>query len=151
MPQPAAFRRPTDSCLGFGLTGYLSRRSLLRVGGLGVIGLDLGDLLAGQVAKAKPLARRRTLGKAKACILLFMWGGPSQLDTWDPKPDAPAEVRGEFRPIATRVPGVSISEHFPRLARLADRYAIIRSLTHDDPAHLSSVHHLMTGHHAPKV
>jgi hypothetical protein len=80
-----------------------------------------------------------------------MWGGPSQLDTWDLKPDAPAEVRGEFRPIATRVPGVSISEHFPRLARLADRYAIVRSLTHDDPAHLSSVHHLMTGHHAPKV
>ena len=80
-----------------------------------------------------------------------MWGGPSQLDTWDPKPDAPAEVRGEFRPIATRVPGVQISEHFPRLAQLADRYTIIRSLTHDDPAHLSSVHHLMTGHHAPKV
>jgi hypothetical protein len=80
-----------------------------------------------------------------------MWGGPSQLDTWDPKPEAPAEVRGEFRPITTNVPGVWISEHFPRLARLADRYAIIRSLTHDDPAHLSSVHHVLTGHHAPKV
>jgi hypothetical protein len=80
-----------------------------------------------------------------------MWGGPSQLDTWDPKPDAPAEVRGEFRPIATRIPGVSICEHFPRLAQLADRYAIIRSMTHDDSAHLSSVHHILTGRLAPKV
>jgi len=125
---------------------------MLRVGALGVFGLGLGDLLAARApATAGPPARLRSLGRAKACILLFMWGGPSQLDTWDPKPEAPAEVRGEFRPIATRVPGVWVSEHFPRLAQLTDRYAIIRSVTHDDPAHLSSVHHILTGHHAPKV
>jgi Protein of unknown function (DUF1501) len=82
---------------------------------------------------------------------MFMWGGPSQLDTWDPKPDAPGEIRGDFKPIRTRVPGVYISEHFPRLANLADRYAIIRSMTHGDPAHLSSVHHILTGRYAPKV
>ena len=80
-----------------------------------------------------------------------MWGGPSQLDTWDLKPEAPGEVRGEFKPIATNVPGIHISEHFPLLAPLADHYAIIRSMTHDDPAHLSSVHHILTGRHAPKV
>jgi hypothetical protein len=80
-----------------------------------------------------------------------MWGGPSQLDTWDPKPDAPAEVRGEFQSIATSVPGLHISEHFPRLAQQAVKYAVIRSMTHDDPAHLSSVHHVLTGRHAPKV
>ena len=83
--------------------------------------------------------------------MIFMWGGPSQLDTWDPKPDAPAEIRGEFRPIATRIPGIRICEHFPRLAKHADKYAIIRSMTHDDPAHLSSLHHILTGCHAPKV
>lgn len=80
-----------------------------------------------------------------------MWGGPSQLDTWDMKPGAPDEIRGEFRPINTAVPGTQISEHFPRLAKLADRYAILRSLTHSDPAHLSSVHRALTGAYAPKV
>ena len=80
-----------------------------------------------------------------------MWGGPSQLDTFDPKPDAPAEVRGEFHPIETSVPGVRISEHFHCVARLADRLAIVRSLLHDDPAHLSSGHATLTGHVAPVV
>jgi hypothetical protein len=79
-----------------------------------------------------------------------MWGGPSHLDTWDLKPNAPAEVRGPFRGIATSVPGLSISEHFPRLASRAHQYAVVRSMTHTDPAHLSPVHHLMTGRVAPK-
>src|SRR5439155_24394645 len=68
----------------------------------------------------------------------------------DPKPDAPAEIRGPFRHIATSVPGTHIGEYFPMLARQAHRYAILRSLTHRDAAHLSSVHHLMTGRHAPR-
>jgi hypothetical protein len=90
-------------------------------------------------------------GRAKACIVMFMWGGPSHIDTWDLKPEAPAEVRGEFKPIDTNVAGISISEHFPNLARHAEKLGIVRSVTHDDPAHLSSVHHLMTGRHAPQV
>ena len=93
---------------------------------------------------------RRTPGRAKACILIFQWGGPSQLDTWDPKPDAPADVRGPFRAIETSVPGVRIGEHFPMLAARAHRLAIIRSMGHDDLAHLSSVHRLQTGHLAPR-
>jgi hypothetical protein len=123
---------------------------MLRAGGVSVFGLGLADLLAaGAVGSSGggPLS----FGRAKACIVLFMWGGPSQIDTWDPKPNAPAEVRGEFQPIATCVPGIHIGEHFPRLAQQADKYAIIRSMTHDDPAHLSSVHHVLTGRHAPKV
>jgi hypothetical protein len=88
-------------------------------------------------------------GRAKSCILMFMWGGPSQLDTWDLKPDAPDEIRGPFRPISTSVPGVAISEHFPRLARHAHRLAIVRSMSHDDPAHLSTAHRILTGHLAP--
>src|SRR6516165_3217172 len=136
MPQGSSRHSPSDGCSGFRWAARLSRREMLRAGGLGVFGLGLGDLLAAQAA---PSQSPRAAGSAKACIVLFMWGGPSQLDTWDPKPDAPEEVRGEFRAIATRVPGVWISERFPRLARLSDRFAIIRSMTHDDPAHLSSV------------
>jgi Protein of unknown function (DUF1501) len=122
----------------------------LHAGGLGFLGLTLPDLLAANAVRAAA-GVGGAFGKAKACILLFMWGGPSQLDTWDPKPDAPVEVRGEFKPIATRTPGIRISEHFPRLAQLSNRYAVIRSMTHDDPAHLSSVHHILTGRHAPRV
>jgi hypothetical protein len=137
-------------CRDFRYVSALSRRDLLRVGGLGVFGLGLADLLAASSVYAGTKSDG-SFGKAKACIILFMWGGPSQLDTWDPKPDAPVDVRGEFRTIRTKVPGIQISEHFPRLAQLTDKYAIIRSMTHDDPAHLSSVHHILTGRHAPKV
>jgi hypothetical protein len=131
-----------SGCRGFRHAHGLTRRQWLQVGGIGALGLGLPHLLA-----AQPPARR---GRARSCILVFAWGGPSQLDTWDPKPDAPAEVRGEFRSIATSVPGTRVSEHFPRLAGLAHRYAVVRSLTHDDPAHLSSVHHILTGNLAPR-
>lgn len=89
--------------------------------------------------------------RAKACIFLFMWGGPSQLDTFDLKPNAPAEIRGEFQPIATAVPGLQICEHFSRLAKWTDRLTILRSLAHDDPAHLSSGHATLTGNLAPVI
>jgi hypothetical protein len=140
-----------SGCPEFRRSRLWTRREILCAGSLSVFGLGISDLLA---AASTPSANTQTepsFGKAKACIVLFMWGGPSQLDTWDPKPDAPSEVRGEFRPISTRVPGLRISEHLPRLAQRADRYAVIRSMTHDDPAHLSSVHHVLTGRHAPKV
>jgi hypothetical protein len=88
-------------------------------------------------------------GRAKACILLFMWGGPAQQDTWDMKPDAPADYRGEFRPIATRVPGIQICEHFPRLAKCTDQLALIRSVTHGDVNHTTATHFLLTGHDVP--
>lgn len=88
-------------------------------------------------------------GQAKRCLLFFMWGGPSQIDTFDPKPHAPENVRGEFKSIATNVPGIDFSENFQMLAQRADKVAIIRSLTHDDPAHLSSGHTILTGHLPP--
>jgi uncharacterized protein (DUF1501 family) len=137
-----------SGCPGFTRARVLTRREMLRAGGLSLFGLSLADVLAASQAQGESTG---SFGRAKACIVLFMWGGPSQLDTWDPKPDAPAEVRGEFRPIATRIPGTRISEHLPLLAQHAEKYAIIRSMTHDDPAHLSSVHHILTGRHAPKV
>ena len=126
------------------LSAGITRREILRSGSLAPLGLGLLDVL-GNLASAGPKPR------AKSVILLFMWGGPSHLDTWDPKPNAPQEIRGSFQSIATTVPGTRVGEHFPRLATLAKRYAIIRSMTHKDPAHLSPVHHLMTGRLAAKV
>lgn len=159
---------PMPGCVDFRASRRISRRGMLEAGSLAAISLGLMDLLAlraraaeNRAASESPAATLaasdgRTplgagFGRAKRCIFVFAWGGPSQLDTWDPKPQAPAEIRGPFAAISTKAPGVQISEHFPRLAQVADKYAIVRSVTHDDPAHLSSVHHLLTGRHAPHV
>lgn len=129
-----------------------SRRDALWAGALAMTGLNLSGLFAGRsAAAATELESGRGLGfgRAKSCILIFQWGGPSHLDTWDLKPEAPAEIRGEFQPIPTATPGIFLSEHFPRLARQTDRLTIVRSMTHDDPAHLSTAHWTLTGHLAP--
>ncbi|AGA24607.1 DUF1501 domain-containing protein [Singulisphaera acidiphila] len=126
-----------------------SRREFLRAGGLGLLGLELPTLLAAQSLSRSPQLPASTFGRAKACIILFMWGGPAQQDTWDLKPDAPEQFRGEFRPIATNVPGISISEHFPNLARQAHRLAIIRSVHHGDVNHTTATHELLTGKSIP--
>jgi uncharacterized protein (DUF1501 family) len=106
----------------------LSRRSFLRVGAF-VAGTTGWSLVGADNACAADTPAREI-----NCIFLFLTGGPSQLDTWDPKPDAPAEVRGPFASIATRVPGIRIGEHFPRMARLAHRFAIVRSVHHQSAA-----------------
>ena len=123
------------------------RRSFLQTASAGCIGLGLSDRLSS--AQAAIVSESVRAKPAKACIFLFMWGGPSQLDTFDLKPNAPAEVRGPFNPISTRVPGMQICEHFTKLAKHTDKIALIRSLTHDDPAHLSSGHATVTGQLAP--
>jgi hypothetical protein len=99
----------------------LSRRGFLQVGASSVLGLSLADLL-------KQNAKGSTLGTAKSVVLLWLWGGPSQLDTWDPKPNAPLEYRGPFGTIPTKVPGVRFCELFPKIAAVSDRLAVIRSL-----------------------
>src|SRR5437868_2059553 len=83
-------------------------------------------------------------GRAKSVIVVFASGGQSQLDTWDPKPDAPAEIRGEFGTVPTAVPGVRFCEHLPRLAKLADRFAVLRGMTHDDLDHGSACYLALT-------
>jgi uncharacterized protein (DUF1501 family) len=118
----------------------VNRREFLRAGALTLFGLGLPELLAAQ-------GPRR--GRAKACIVLFMWGGPAQQDTWDLKPDAPDAYRGEFRPIQTTVPGLQICEHLPRLAQRADKLALIRSMTHDNVDHTRATHYLLTGKPSP--
>src|SRR6185295_6999907 len=125
-----------------------NRRELLRAGALGLFGLSMPGLLAGRAAA--PVNKTSSFGRAKSCILLFMWGGPAHQDTWDLKPDAPLEVRGEFRPISTNVPGIQICEHFPRLARRADKLCLVRSMTHDNGDHTPSTHYLLTGEPPPR-
>ena len=125
----------------------VSRREALCAGAVAMAGLGLPELFRGRAASSA--SGPDGFGRAKSCLLIFLWGGPSQLDTWDPKPDAPAEIRGSFGTIATRTPGVRISEHFPMLATRTDRLAIIRSMSHDDFTHLSTAHRVLTGHLAP--
>lgn len=107
----------------------ISRRELLQVGGLGALGLTLADAFR---ADAAPARNRRS---EMACILIFLEGGPSQIETFDPKPNAPADVRGPYGNIATRVPGVQVCELLPRMAQRMDRCALIRSLTGFSGAH----------------
>src|SRR5262245_39203795 len=120
----------------------LSRREVLRVGGLSALGLSLPSLLRGRAAAAPTLG---WTGHAKSCIVLFLMGGPPQHSTWDPKPDAPAEVRGEFGPIDTNVPGVRVASLLPRLARQADKLCILRAVSTGDNAHSSSGYFMLTG------
>jgi hypothetical protein len=119
------------------------RREFLQVGFSGFLGLGLSNLLAGQ-ACAKSAAPR-----AKSMILVFLTGAPSHIDTFDMKPDAPEGIRGEFKPIATNVPGISFCEHLPRLAAMADRLAVVRSMSHTNLNHLNSTHEVLTGRHQP--
>lgn len=121
----------------------LSRRAMLRAGTIATAGLPL---MLSPAAAATGVPRR-----AKACIVLFLMGGPPQHSTWDPKPLAPPEVRGEFGPISTNVPGLQISELLPRTARLGDKLALIRSVVTGDNAHSSSGYYMLTGvPHIPK-
>jgi uncharacterized protein (DUF1501 family) len=133
-----------SACSSFLADPGVHRREFLRAGALGLFGLGLPTLLEARAA-ANHTGRR-----AKACILLFMWGGPAQQDTWDMKPDAPLEYRGQFRPIATTVPGLNICEHLPRLAQRAHTLALIRSMTHNNVDHLTAPHMLLTGRPAPQ-
>ena len=124
---------------------HLTRRSLLRAGILSSLGLDLAGLLrlkhaqAGQAVAGLP-------ARADSCILVWLAGGPSHIDTFDPKPEAQADVRGEFKPIDTACPGIQISEVLPRIAATMDRLTLIRSMTSPEADHDRASHHLMTGY-----
>lgn len=137
-----------------GPMGRVARRPWLQAGALGLAGFGLGGTLnlthRGSV-QADIGDHGPGFGRAKACILLFMWGGPSHVDTLDMKPGAPAEVRGPYQPVSTNVPGLTFSELFTHLPSHADKLTVIRSMGHSDPAHLSSVHTAVTGHLAPNL
>ncbi|MBM3459632.1 MAG: DUF1501 domain-containing protein, partial [Armatimonadetes bacterium] len=122
------------------------RRDLLRIGSSAWLGMTLADLFRSEASAAARPAHRRD----KNCILLMLIGAPPQHDTWDPKPDQPENIRGPYRPIETNVSGIRISEILPRTARLADRYAILRSLGHSNAADHETGHQVIhTGHFFP--
>jgi hypothetical protein len=130
----------------------VSRRQFLQIGGLGAAGLALPELFRARAAGSTNAAPTNA-GRARACILLFLGGGPPQMDTFDLKPTAPVEVRGEFPPIATTVPGTQISALLPLLSQQAHRYAIIRTVSDEytGGAHGQSVYLALTGHKNPRV
>ncbi len=137
--------------------GGPSRREVLRVGSLGFLGLGLDEWFRlraqaeegdrdGAGSRGKTPAKSSAQPKAKNCILIWLAGGPSHLDTFDPKPKAPADVRGEFKPIATSVPGLEISEVLPNLAKVMNRVTLIRSMTSPESDHGRASQHLLTGY-----
>jgi hypothetical protein len=130
------FNKTSSDCTGW------SRRDFLRVGGLSALGLSLPAFLRMQQAAAGTKAARKSVN----CILLWMQGGPSHIDTLDPKPDAPAEVRGEFKTIPTTLTGVRICEHLPLLAKQTDKLSIIRGHNPQNGSHGVADHLMMSGH-----
>ena len=128
---------------GAPLCDGVNRREWLRIGSLGMFGLTLPAFLlgAGRSMPRLPMPR----GKAKACIVLFFLGGPPQHETWDPKPDAPADIRGDLRPIASAVPGMMVGELMPRTARLTKEICVMRAVTTNDNSHSSSGYYMTTG------
>jgi len=133
----------------------MSRRELLRVGGAGMMGLSLSNILNLE-ALAQPVTGTGGpgFGKAKSVILVFLQGGPSHLDIWDPKPEAPDNIRGDFSPIKTAVKGVYVSETMPKLAKVLDKATLIRSVSYTPVGlfnHTAAIYQMLTGYTPDKV
>ena len=123
--------------------GGLDRRELLRVGGLSLLGLtsaELGRLRCAAAADSKAGQRQH-----RSCVFLFLFGGPSQIDLWDMKPDAPQEIRGDFQPVSTSVPGIQLCEHLPMLAGQMDKVCLLRSMTHNMNVHGPACSEIFSG------
>src|SRR3954452_25219508 len=129
---------PRTDCEGF------HRRDFLAVGSAGLLGLTLPGFLAAQARAGTKddLARKK---KAQSVILVWLAGGPATIDMWDNKPDAPEGIRGEFKSIPTSVSGIQIAETLPKMAKIADKYSIVRSLYHTIPSHSPATVFMTTG------
>ncbi|HZL37756.1 MAG TPA: DUF1501 domain-containing protein [Tepidisphaeraceae bacterium] len=141
--------RPGATCDG------MSRRELLRVGGAGLLGLSLSQVLALEARGANVGAKKKDgFGSAKNFIFVFLQGGPSHLDIWDPKPDAPDNIRGEFKTIPSKITGVPLTEVMPNLAKVLDRTTLIRSVSYTPAGlfnHTAAIYQMMTGYTPDKV
>ncbi len=140
----------------------LTRRDVLRVGGSSLLGMSLGAMFQAQAATAatrsEPAADGTGTspgwGKAKSIIMIYLQGGPSHLDLWDPKENVPDNVRSEFKPIPTKIPGVQFTEILPRLAKINDRFTMIRSMSYTPNGlfnHTAAIYQMMTGYTTDKV
>src|SRR5438874_1130417 len=136
--------KPGSTCDGF------SRREFLRVGGAGMLGISLADILRLQAnAETAPadVKHKNGWGNAKSVIFIFLQGGPSHIDIWDPKPDAPSNVRGEFKPLPTKIPGMHIGEHMPMMAKAIDKATLIRSMSYTPNGlfnHTAAIYQMLT-------
>ena len=128
----------------------VTRREILQIGYSGLLGMGLSGAMAPKAARAAAGAALKS-GRAKSMIFVYLTGAPSHIDTFDMKPDAPAEIRGEFKPIATNVPGIQICEHLPLLAQRMHRVALVRSMTHRNAGHLPGTHWILTGKPMPGI
>ena len=138
----------------------VSRRDFLQVGSLGLLGMKLSQIMALQdtaqaaAASAPRFAGAQGFGSAKSVMLIFLQGGPSHIDIWDPKPDAPSNVRGEFKPIKTKVPGIQLSETMPKLGQAIDKCTLIRSMSYTPAGlfnHTAAIYQMLTGYPPDKV
>ena len=134
--------RPNTNCNG------VTRRDFIQVGLTGVLGMGLCDLMRLRAAASAPSGVSSS-AKNVNCILIWLDGGPSHYESFDPKPDAPSEIRGDFKTIPTKIPGVHFSECVPKLAEIADKFTVVRSICHKDPNHGGGNHYMMTGMPTP--
>ena len=134
----------------------VTRRDILRVGGSGLLGLGLGSMLELQAVSARgaEASRGPGWGKAKSIIMVYLQGGPSHLDLWDPKENVPDNVRSVFKPIATKVPGIQVTEILPKLSQITDKFTFIRSMSYTPNGlfnHTAAIYQMMTGYTTDKV
>jgi hypothetical protein len=141
-----ATQSTSSACAGYHACS-LSRRNALRVGGLGLLGLTMPRLLRAQSQPALKAPKIRP--RAKSVIFLYQFGGPSHIDMFDMKPDAPDAIRGPHRPIRSNVPGIHVSEHLPRVAKVMDKVTLVRSMTHTMKNHNSASYYALSGHAPP--
>src|SRR5581483_9201712 len=126
-----------SDCEGF------SRRDMLKIGSAGLLGVTLPQLL--RLESQARASGQTSAAKAKSVIMVWLAGGPATIDMWDLKPNAPENIRGEFKPIPTSAAGVQISEHLPKMAKVADKCTIVRSLAHTIPSHAPATVFMTTG------
>lgn len=131
--------------------GTLGRRAFVSSGIGGLWSLGLADLLRMETQAAAATLPGASTPRPKSVLVLWLWGGPSHMETFDMKPEAPSEYRGDFNPIKTSAPGIEIGEHLPLLAKQAHRFSLIRSLHHDSPGHVNSTHTVLTGYPGKEV
>ncbi len=136
---------PSTACADFHATRLLSRRSVLRIGGMGMLGMNLPKLLRA----AEENKQKNPSAKAKSVIFLFQWGGPSHLETFDMKPDAPSGIRGFHKPMSSKADGIQVNSLLPKTAQIMDKVTLIRSMNHTMKNHNSAGYYALTGHAPP--
>ncbi len=139
------FRPTSASCQNFQATRLLSRRSILRAGGLGLFGMTLPKLIFAEEAARNP----KLVAKAKSVIFLFQWGGPSHLETFDMKPNAPSGIKGFHKPMSSNVDGIQVNSLLPKTSKVMDKVTLIRSVHHTMKNHNSAGYYALTGHAPP--